>query len=388
MARRVTRIHALRDELDHALLVDAGNWSDNTLTIGLPKSQFVFRMLDRLDYDAVAFGDQDLRHGPGAFVPADSTSPPILTSNLRHADGSPYHRGHLTLDVGPFRVGVFGLVSGETSPQVIDRFPDMVLEDPEVATERVLGEMNAEGVDVVVLLCQLPHAEAESLLVQHDEIDVAVMGHVEAGRYRRGAHPFAAIPVFPRTRGQGIARVDCVVDPEGTVVDYLVTHDEMHVAVEPDPDVLRLVNALDVEMNRVQTDARLARSVELENREHATRYLGDGTCARCHAGEFASWQATGHAHAYQTLVDLDMDREAACLPCHTVGHGEVTGFASPAVEPDLSDVQCESCHGMGSDHHGALRDTAAIEATCVRCHDAENSPDFELATYLDRIRHW
>jgi len=389
LARRVTRIDALRGELDHVLLVDAGNWSDNTLTIGLPKSRFVFRMLGRLDYDAVAFGEQDLRHGPGVFRSDDPPSPPILTSNLVHADdGRPYHEGHRVLDVGPLRVGVFGLLSMHTPPRVIERFPGMVLEDPEVATGRVLRAMDTEGVDVVVLLAQLERAEAESLLVAHDAIDVVVMGHPDARPYRRGAHPFAAVPIYPRTRGQGIARLDCVIDPDGRVIDHLATHDEMHVSVEPDPAALRLVNALDVELHRLQTDARLARRVELENREHASRYLGDAACARCHADEYASWQATAHAHAYDTLVELDMDRESACLPCHTVGHGETTGFQSPAVEPSLAHVQCESCHGMGSDHHGALVDADAIEATCVRCHDADNSPRFDLATYLEKIRHW
>jgi hypothetical protein len=388
LARRATRIDSLRAECEHLLLVDAGNFSDNTLTIGLAKSQFVFRMLDRLGYDAIGLGEQDLRHGPDAFAIGEGFEASVLTSNLVRA-GTSFRRAYDISEVGPFRVGVFSLVSRSLPRYILDEYPGYRVADPESTAAVTLDAMRADGVDVVILLSQLPHAEAESLLVRFDEIDVAVMGHVESGAYRRGAHPFAAVPIYPRARGQGMARLDCVVDPEGRISDYLSRHDEIHVAVSPRRDIVPLVSALDQTVARLQADARLARTVELENRRHADRFLGEETCARCHQEEARAWATTAHAHALTTLEELGMDREAECLQCHTVGHGAVTGFASPAVEPDLSDVQCESCHGRGSDHHARdLSDPEVVRATCVECHDAANSPDFDLASYLEKIRHW
>ena len=49
-------------------------------------------------------------------------------------------------------------------------------------------------------------------------------------------------------------------------------------------------------------------------------------------------------------------------------------------------VQCESCHGplRGHPEDGRVDAHAVTEATCVGCHDAANSPDFDFASYLRR----
>ena len=55
----------------------------------------------------------------------------------------------------------------------------------------------------------------------------------------------------------------------------------------------------------------------------------------------------------------------------------------------MADVGCESCHGPGSIH--AEEPTAEnviakpVEEHCVGCHEQENSPHFNFATYLPQI---
>jgi len=57
--------------------------------------------------------------------------------------------------------------------------------------------------------------------------------------------------------------------------------------------------------------------------------------------------------------------------------------------PELSNVQCEECHGLDRDH---LKDYSKpmmpiTEAVCLKCHTHENSPEFNYKIYYEKIKH-
>ncbi len=147
-----------------------------------------------------------------------------------------------------------------------------------------------------------------------------------------------------------------------------------------------------------------------------------GECAACHGGQFGwladyatPWSATGHAKAFERLLDpvnplyvpsqakghwLDVFNFGSPLSIdsRTTGWSRITagandgwtqrataeGFVFKDASHDelvrkhpstaaLSGVQCESCHGPGSEHRA---DTTGIRksfdsGTCVRCHASE-----------------
>jgi len=79
-------------------------------------------------------------------------------------------------------------------------------------------------------------------------------------------------------------------------------------------------------------------------------YVAGGTCAECHPGTHNGWAKTRHAHAFQTLKDINQHNNAECLACHSVGFGVTGGFVSELATPGLSNVQCENCHGPAGGH--------------------------------------
>ena len=115
--------------------------------------------------------------------------------------------------------------------------------------------------------------------------------------------------------------------------------------------------------------------------------MGAETCQRCHAEIYERWNETAHARAFESLALQDKWDDPACAVCHTTGFGVADGMNAEETNPQFWNVQCEACHGMGTDHPGPEEGGRALrpvtESVCVTCHDEANSPDFDLATYLE-----
>ena len=132
-------------------------------------------------------------------------------------------------------------------------------------------------------------------------------------------------------------------------------------------------------------------------------YVGVATCASCHGTTpqvgledyYTPWSQTLHATMAQRGVDglLGSFYNESCYACHTVGNNkaplavnggfddvqktlgwkiptllQVGNYASmPASLQNLANIQCESCHGPGSQHPG--HESANLDvAVCATCH--------------------
>ncbi len=94
-------------------------------------------------------------------------------------------------------------------------------------------------------------------------------------------------------------------------------------------------------------------------------YVGAKKCRACHLKQFQTWEQTKMAKSFELLragaasaakkkANLDPGKDYThdekCLPCHTTGYGKPGGFVSLEKTPDLLGVQCEACHGPGSEY--------------------------------------
>jgi hypothetical protein len=144
-------------------------------------------------------------------------------------------------------------------------------------------------------------------------------------------------------------------------------------------------------------------------------YMGLDTCALCHSGgtiapnKVTPWETTKHAHIFEDGINGGAGTTGpSCFGCHTVGYNANTnniaihmngGFDDVArtnnwtwpkvLAPtnwaymqatyhsvaNLANIQCENCHGPGSQHAYALGNTNFISKSvssgdCNQCHDA------------------
>ncbi len=127
-----------------------------------------------------------------------------------------------------------------------------------------------------------------------------------------------------------------------------------------------------------------------------------GQCGTCHSGVTAGWAGTDHATFFQNAIDgkASAHYNAGCVKCHVAGYNtdpeaENGGFDDVAAAlgwtfpetlqdgnwadivanyPELaqrSNIQCENCHGPGSQHFGskARIGMSLDEAVCGTCHE-------------------
>ena len=105
----------------------------------------------------------------------------------------------------------------------------------------------------------------------------------------------------------------------------------------------------------------------------APTYVGAEKCKMCHKIQYTSWAETKHAKATENAkASVDMKFEAACLTCHATNKDEA-----------MAGVQCEACHGPGSDFKSiaVMKDLEKAKAagliiptqeSCNGCHDGKD----------------
>jgi len=118
-------------------------------------------------------------------------------------------------------------------------------------------------------------------------------------------------------------------------------------------------------------------------------FVGNAACAECHAESFPVWDASKHHQAWKTLEEVGKQYHLNCTGCHVTGWEKPGGVCRLDKVAGRENVGCESCHGPGSLHVEDPSSDNVIakpgQAVCVTCHNRENSPHFDFATYLPKV---
>ncbi len=120
----------------------------------------------------------------------------------------------------------------------------------------------------------------------------------------------------------------------------------------------------------------------------ANSYAGSDQCASCHGNKYGTWSKTAHGNALSVLTAIGQNNNASCLPCHTVGYNQPTGFVSATTNANLENVGCEDCHGpagwhKNSDHDLILPVVSQDPAICGSCHQGSKHPTFQEYTNVN-----
>jgi hypothetical protein len=408
------------------LLVDAGDFAGDPNVAGRLQTDALIEGMNALGYAVANASQRDLAHGLDAFLAWQGKARfELISANLVWQDtGEPaiapttvrtvaLREGSKAREV---RLGFIGLT--RNNPAFQQAGPGgrrLVTIDPVQAALKHLPALRQKA-DVIVALVALPLDEARRLPRQAKEIDLVLGGH--GGMQTRTDD-------FPEDTRIGRARLMYIGDQGKNVGEVRLDFDAQKAIASTQRSVIGLGREW-------PEDAALARLMETTkiavNEHHKAQaaaaspfaapetpggalaapgipasastapvaaagrpgYTGSERCAACHDSEYAVWSASAHAHAFDILVRSQQDFNPKCVGCHTVGFGQDQGFVNARATPGLIHVGCESCHGPSSRHPDEVqRGYGRTDVSqCLTCHTRNESPDYDPAEYIPKVRHW
>ncbi|MEX0675870.1 MAG: multiheme c-type cytochrome [Pirellulales bacterium] len=373
--------------------------------------------LKKMGYSAVGFGPDDLRLSAGDVVAAVAGTDPddstiFVSANVSLFDLTPKTR---IIEAGGMKLGVTSVLGQEYQERINN--DEVSMQPAAEALKKVVGEL-AEC-DARILLAHATLAESKALARQFPEFDFVVTAD---GPDIPPAEPEKIEDT--KTRLIEIAPKAMYVIVAGFYDDRERPVRFQRVALDsryPDsPDMKSLMAKYQDQLQQLGWEGVGIKSVPhpraQQGGELAGKFAGAASCQECHPTTFGIWSKTPHARATETLTRLDPPRQydAECISCHSTGWNPqdyfpyTSGFDSLETTPLLAGNQCENCHGPAAAHiaaekgrnrvrkeaeREALKLTAAfaLENVCIKCHDHDNSPEFNAKTfeshYWPKVEH-
>ena len=394
------------------LLCSAGDFYGTADVFNEPKSHFIAELMGVLEYDAIGVGEMELNYGLDALVQdVEDNGLNITCANIvAKGDRKPGEGAaerfntvfppYLVAERDDVRFGFVALLSPNTKlrrGRQAGEFEAVeaityVITDPREKGPEILAEAR-RSCDILILLAHMDQRELETILPQLPPVDLVVLGHDSRTGGLPEAIQIAETPVVKATsQGQHIGHLEFGVDYDGGLADLDNEVLLLNAEYEDDSGIIALIEDFEAENRKKQKLLFAKEQLKASRNAGASNdvYLGVGACQQCHIEAFEVYTRTGHASAYATLAEQFVHRDSNCVGCHVVGYQEPGGFTGMRyrnTEVDLVDVQCEACHGPGSEHVRDGSYKARAKESCVRCHTPNEDPDFDFATDWPKITH-
>lgn len=415
--------------------VDVGGLSRRSGPQAQVKFETMLEALRELKYVALGMGVAELRLDPGYLLAQHlETGDPrlcFLGANLTFLGtkeiGTPL--AYTIAEVEGCKVGITSVMSDQIRREIIpDRTPeeaavaDLQWGDPTEALTDVLKKFDEENVDFRILLSQSTDEEIREQAAAFPQFDIIVAGDGKDGdRQPEMIGSIRLLRVGEKGKTAGV--VGLYPNEEKDKIRYeLVTISAAHFSESE-----KMTDLMRVYQGRLKDSAIVTAENPVAHPSGAT-FVGASKCGECHTKAFEIWKDTPHAHAfesldpvhqrhgYERLHGIARDFDPECLSCHVTGWDPEeyvrfrSGFINEEFAADDSEKllqalmggsQCENCHGPGS-RHVELIEAGNTEAaskevrvtlehakneTCGRCHDADNSPDFNFEKYWEKVKH-
>ncbi|MBD3366736.1 MAG: hypothetical protein GF405_01015 [Candidatus Eisenbacteria bacterium] len=344
--------------------------------------------------DATTIGDWDLWRGVTYLKRriADSGLTFVSANVIESSTGELLVDPYVVIERGGLRFAITGVIQPNDRFRTHRDVDEVGVEfaDPYESLKELLPTMRTES-DFVILLAHTGFVNAEELVGRLGGVDFLVLGR--HGQHVGNVREFhGAIFMEPGTKGQYLTDLRATFDDEGILTGYSGGTLTLGDKVPADASMALFVKEHKQAVEKLQKERLAAQADRRAEEQQTAQYTEDcigvaESCERCHTDEYEQWKTTAHAHAYDTLESSHQATNPECLRCHVTCRMDLAQDGSEQVPDELRNVQCEACHGMGTEHARDGSYGQVTVATCLECHDEENSPDFDFATYLPKVTH-
>ncbi len=428
MSRRADLARKLKDAGWTVRGLDVGGLSRRTSRQAQIKFETTLAALRELNYIAIGLGPEELRMQPDYLLSQHLPPLSFLGANLEFfgvADlGTPLPS--TIVEAGGLQIGITSVMSHELQKEVLPH-PDITWKEPGPELTKVLADFDDRHVELRVLLSQASVTESEAFAQQFPQFDVVVTAQ-GTGDPDPAAPPKKfgdTLLIETGRKGKYVGVLGVYPNDRETPFRYKL------ISLERDDfdDTPSMITLMKTYQERLESEQIVLADAVGAPHPSGAKFVGADTCATCHESAMDVWKHTGHAHALESLdpinkrigherlhgVKRTFDPE--CLACHVTGwdaHEYIrfqSGFLNEKFATDetektlhklMAGSQCENCHGPGSRHIELVEadDLAAAgrevrvtleqakKGMCEKCHDLDNSPNFDFDKYWERIKHY
>lgn len=326
------------------------------------------------------------------------------------------------IEVGGKRIGVTSVL-GARHQEALKNRAEIAIISPADGLAQVAPLLAAEKCDLQVLMMHGDPTEATALALQFPQFQIVATtgGAEEPPKTPKAISGSKSLLVEAGHKGMYVIVIGFYNDPKTPIRYQRVPLDTRFV------EGTAMKEKLVAYQNELET--MTLSGLGLKPVAHPDGgFAGSAACADCHTAAWAVFEKTPHAHATDTLVKLDPPRhfDPECLSCHVTGWNPqeyfpyTTGYLGLTETPNMTQNGCENCHGPAADHvkvesgevdatdqqkealRAALRmkiiadegnkdgqnfEEGQVVKNCMRCHDIDNSPDFDFQKYWPSVKH-
>lgn len=390
LARRHALVRSIRFEQNPVVLLECGDVVQEVGAESELKFQTALLAMNEMGYDALNIGEFDVALGPRFLTNmAQRARFPLISANVADSNGQRFFPAYTMIErvIGGkrLRVAVLGVLSDRTADYLAKQQQvEVTVLNADQAVATTLDRLKGKA-DVRILLAHAGAEEALSLARKHRELDLVIYSHEANLPAENEGSTEEQIVANAGGEGEHIARLDVSLDESLRRLSHSFSSLMLSDLVPDSPDVRAM---LDSSM-RLAIDRGFGVSESVKQPVRGGYYVGTNLCAGCHEEAYRVWSESRHAKAFAPLRNKKRQSDARCLRCHATGYGFFTGFESEEDTPELANVGCEACHGVGSNHgsNPTTRYGRTSRGNCKSCHDKLNSPRFNYSTYYKKIAH-
>lgn len=388
MARRAAYLDEVWSSGRPILSLDAGGLFGQRTRMDREQTRFLCEVCGEFGLDAVGLGMKDLNYGVDFLREMiDTYGLPFTSANVRFADsGELVVPEYLLIERGGITFGVVSVMDHDAVISTMAaREESFRVDDPVPVLRTLLPRVREAGAKTVIVIAHLGDTKAEQLIHDVKGIDVCLVGDSRRP-YRTERLVDDTALIAASYEGRYIGRLDADIDPvSGKLQAFQVAVTELGDGSPEDAVMLERVEGFLAKLEEFRMAAR--GPYQPTKGSEKEQFLSDRECRKCHMDVWDKLRESPHQAAFTTLARKGQAQSPECLVCHTTGYLYKGGYDDRPPANRLKNVQCEACHGYGTEHARDGEWAAKARASCLECHDAENSPDFDYETYWAKIAH-
>lgn len=310
VVRQAAVVKKIRAEVEHSLLVDAGDRFTGSVFHSFYQGQDNARVMNLLGYDAMVLGSYEFTHGPDVLADfVNALTFPVVVSNV---DFSAYAnlaaiQPYVIRDFAGEQVGIVGVTRGDSRLRPI---PDLIFDTDYVGvTQNTIDTLTAEGVDKIILISHLGYFDDLEMATNLNGVDIIVGSDTNTllsnslpdaeGAYptvidSASGEPVLVVQAWDKTQVMG--RLNVTFDGDGVLVEWDGDAILLDDSIEADPDMQALIDEMDAEIGSFLGQTVGENTIYLDGTEDVCRY------SECNMGNLigdAMRAATGAQIAFQ-----------------------------------------------------------------------------------------